>query len=68
MTEPVAGVLLAAGSGSRLGQPKALVELGGSRLVDRGIGLLQAGGAGPLGPRSSRVSATATAPRRSGSA
>jgi CTP:molybdopterin cytidylyltransferase MocA len=45
---PVAGVLLAAGSGSRLGQPKALVELGGSRLVDRGIGLLQAGGAGPL--------------------
>jgi nicotine blue oxidoreductase len=45
---PVAGVLLAAGSGSRLGRPKALVELGGSRLVDRGIGLLQAGGAGPL--------------------
>ena len=44
----VAGVLLAAGSGSRLGQPKALVELGGSRLVDRGIGLLQAGGAGPV--------------------
>ena len=34
--------------GSRLGRPKALVELGGSRLVDRGIGLLQAGGAGPL--------------------
>jgi CTP:molybdopterin cytidylyltransferase MocA len=52
MAEPgrplVAGVLLAAGRGSRLGQPKALVELGGSRLVDRGIGLLQAGGAGPL--------------------
>jgi len=48
MAEPVAGVLLAAGSGSRLGQPKALVELGGSRLVDRGIRLLQAGGAGPL--------------------
>jgi nicotine blue oxidoreductase len=45
---PVAGVLLAAGSGSRLGRPKALVELGGSRLVDRGTGLLQAGGAGPL--------------------
>jgi CTP:molybdopterin cytidylyltransferase MocA len=44
----VAGVLLAAGSGSRLGQPKALVELGGRRLVDRGTGLLQAGGAGPL--------------------
>jgi CTP:molybdopterin cytidylyltransferase MocA len=45
---PVAGVLLAAGSGSRLGRPKALVELGGRRLVDRGIGLLQTGGAGPL--------------------
>jgi CTP:molybdopterin cytidylyltransferase MocA len=45
---PVAGVLLAAGSGSRLGRPKALVELGGSRLVDRGAGLLQAGGADPL--------------------
>jgi CTP:molybdopterin cytidylyltransferase MocA len=44
----VAGVLLAAGSGSRLGQPKALVELGGVRLVDRGAGLLRAGGAEPL--------------------
>jgi CTP:molybdopterin cytidylyltransferase MocA len=48
MAEPVAGVLLAAGSGSRLGQPKALVELGGSRLVDRGVGLLRAGGADPI--------------------
>jgi CTP:molybdopterin cytidylyltransferase MocA len=48
MAEPVAGVLLAAGSGSRLGQPKALVELGGSRLVDRGIELLRAGGADPV--------------------
>ena len=44
----IAGVLLAAGSGSRLGQPKALVELGGSRLVDRGVGLLRAGGADPI--------------------
>ncbi len=48
MLEPVAGVLLAAGSGSRLGRPKALVELGGTRLVDRGADLLRAGGAGPL--------------------
>ncbi|HEY9240422.1 MAG TPA: NTP transferase domain-containing protein, partial [Streptosporangiaceae bacterium] len=48
MAGPIAGVLLAAGSGSRLGQPKALVELGGSRLVDRGVDLLRAGGAGPL--------------------
>jgi len=44
----VAGVLLAAGSGSRLGQPKALVELGGSRLVDRGVELLRAGRADPI--------------------
>ena len=44
----VAGVLLAAGSGSRLGHPKALVELAGVRLVDRGIWLLQSGGASPL--------------------
>jgi CTP:molybdopterin cytidylyltransferase MocA len=44
----VSGVLLAAGSGSRLGRPKALVELGGSRLVDRGVGLLRAGGADPV--------------------
>ena len=44
----VAGVLLAAGSGSRLGQPKALVELGGSRLADRGVELLRAGGADPV--------------------
>ena len=44
----VCGLLLAAGSGSRLGRPKALVELGGSRLVDRGVGLLQAGGADPI--------------------
>jgi CTP:molybdopterin cytidylyltransferase MocA len=43
-----AGILLAAGSGSRLGRPKALVELGGSRLVDRGVGLLRAGGADPV--------------------
>ncbi len=41
-------MLLAAGSGSRLGRPKALVELGGVRLVDRGIWLLQSGGASPL--------------------
>jgi nicotine blue oxidoreductase len=44
----VAGLLLAAGSGSRLGRPKALVELDGVRLVDRGIWLLQSGGASPL--------------------
>ena len=44
----VAGVLLAAGAGSRLGTPKALVEVAGVRLVDRGAGLLRAGGADPV--------------------
>jgi nicotine blue oxidoreductase len=44
----VAGVLLAAGEGSRFGQPKALVELGGMTLADRGVALLRAGGADPV--------------------
>lgn len=44
----VAGVLLAAGSGSRLGQPKALVMLAGQSLAARGIATLQAGGADPV--------------------
>lgn len=48
MNSRVAGILLAAGEGSRLGQPKALVEIGGQRLADRGIWLLRAGGADPV--------------------
>lgn len=44
----VAGVLLAAGEGTRLGGPKALVELGGVRLVDRGVRLLRDGGTAPV--------------------
>ncbi len=44
----VAGVLLAAGAGSRLGQPKATVELGGEPLARRGITLLRDGGAQPV--------------------
>ena len=44
----MAGVLLAAGEGKRLGTPKALVELGGRRLVDHGIDLLRDGGAAPV--------------------
>jgi nicotine blue oxidoreductase len=44
----VAGLLLAAGAGTRLGQPKALVELGGQTLVDRGIALLHGAGADPV--------------------
>jgi CTP:molybdopterin cytidylyltransferase MocA len=41
-------VLLAAGEGSRLGRPKALVEIAGQRLADRGVALLRAGGAAPV--------------------
>jgi nicotine blue oxidoreductase len=41
-------VLLAAGEGKRLGIPKALVELGGRRLVDRGADLLRDGGTAPV--------------------
>jgi len=44
----VAGVLLAAGEGSRFGQPKALVELNGHTLAERGVNLLRAGGAHPI--------------------
>lgn len=44
----VAGILLAAGEGSRLGRPKALIELGGQSLVRRGIALLRDGGANPV--------------------
>jgi CTP:molybdopterin cytidylyltransferase MocA len=44
----VAGILLAAGQGSRLGQPKALVHLGGQSLAARGIALLTEGGADPV--------------------
>ena len=46
MPAHVAGVLLAAGAGSRLGQPKALVEIGGQSLSAAGSALLRDGGAG----------------------
>jgi CTP:molybdopterin cytidylyltransferase MocA len=51
MTAPqphVAGLLLAAGAGSRLGRPKALVEVAGQTLAERGVALLTAGGAAPV--------------------
>jgi nicotine blue oxidoreductase len=48
VSNQVAGVLLAAGEGKRLGTPKAVVELGGRRLVDRGVDLLRDGGAAPV--------------------
>jgi nicotine blue oxidoreductase len=48
MITRVAGVLLAAGEGSRFGRPKALVTLDGQTLAERGVGLLRAGGADPV--------------------
>lgn len=48
MNGEIAGILLAAGEGTRLGTPKALVELGGVRLVDRGVRLLRDGGTAPV--------------------
>jgi CTP:molybdopterin cytidylyltransferase MocA len=44
----VAGVLLAAGEGSRFGRPKALVELDGQTLAERGVITLTVGGADPI--------------------
>src|SRR5260370_508857 len=41
-------VQLAGVEGSRLGQPKALVELGGEPLAQRGVALLRDGGAAPI--------------------
>jgi CTP:molybdopterin cytidylyltransferase MocA len=45
MTQPiVTGVVLAAGSGRRMGTPKAQLEIDGVRLLDRAIEVLRAGG------------------------
>ncbi|NKZ06158.1 nucleotidyltransferase family protein [Actinomadura latina] len=46
--ESPAGLLLAAGEGSRLGRPKATLELDGERLVDRGVRTLRDGGCSPV--------------------
>jgi CTP:molybdopterin cytidylyltransferase MocA len=58
-----AGLLLAAGAGSRLGTPKALVSVGGELLVDRGARMLADGGCAPvvvvLGARAADVTARA---------
>ncbi|MEO3823560.1 nucleotidyltransferase family protein [Actinomadura sp. B10D3] len=43
-----AGLLLAAGEGSRLGRPKATLELHGERLVDRGVRMLRDAGCSPV--------------------
>jgi nicotine blue oxidoreductase len=55
-------VLLAAGAGTRLGTPKALVELGGRRLVDRGVALLADGGAAPIVVVTGAADVTVTGP------
>jgi CTP:molybdopterin cytidylyltransferase MocA len=44
----VAGVVLAAGAGTRFGGPKALARLDGERLVDRAVTTLRAGGCTPV--------------------
>ena len=44
----VAGLLLAAGSGSRFGSPKALVSYRGQTLVERGVALLRDAGCDPV--------------------
>ncbi|MEV6103685.1 nucleotidyltransferase family protein [Streptomyces sp. NPDC051940] len=45
----MAGLLLAAGGGRRLGgRPKALLTMGGQPLVERAAEVLRAGGCGPL--------------------
>ncbi|MBB5790998.1 nucleotidyltransferase family protein [Jiangella mangrovi] len=58
MPSDVAGLVLAAGSGSRYGGPKALVEYEGSRLVDRAARLLSSGGCDPVVVVSGAVSLT----------
>ncbi|MCM3925717.1 NTP transferase domain-containing protein, partial [Frankia sp. AiPs1] len=44
----VAGLLLAAGAGRRMGRAKALVKLGGETLAGRGARMLAAGGCAPV--------------------
>jgi CTP:molybdopterin cytidylyltransferase MocA len=57
----VAGLLLAAGAGRRMGAPKALVELDGEPLVARALRALRGGG---LDPRLVVLGAEAGAARR----
>lgn len=61
-----AGLLLAAGGGTRMGTPKALVvDPAGGTFVERGVRVLRAGGCSPVvvvvGAEAERVSALATA-------
>ncbi|SNQ46373.1 putative MobA-like protein [Frankia canadensis] len=58
----VAGLLLAAGAGRRMGQPKALVKIDGETLAARGVRLLADGGCRPIvvvgGAAADQVAAT----------
>jgi molybdenum cofactor cytidylyltransferase len=47
-TDPVAGVLLAAGTSSRMGGNKLLLELGGKSVLRRAVETAAAGGLGPI--------------------
>jgi CTP:molybdopterin cytidylyltransferase MocA len=59
----VAGLVLAAGGGRRIGGPKALLSLGGRLLVDRAVDVFREAGAAPivvvLGAAAERVRAAA---------
>lgn len=64
MTGRLAGLVLAAGGGSRLGRPKALVRLADETLVQRCVRVLREGGCDPvlvvLGAASDKVRRQAT--------
>jgi CTP:molybdopterin cytidylyltransferase MocA len=59
----IAGLVLAAGEGRRLGRPKALVRFEGTLLVERSVAMLRAAGCSPivvvLGAAADEVAATA---------
>jgi CTP:molybdopterin cytidylyltransferase MocA len=60
---PIAGLLLAAGGGRRMGGPKALLTYHGRPLVEHAAGVLRDGGCGPvhvvLGARGQEIGAQA---------